>query len=212
MEVKDLIRLFGFEALPVEGGVFKQTYVSSERIAREALPERYLGGRDKPFGTAILFLYTPDPDSFSAMHKLPTDEIYHFYLGDPVELLQLYPDGRSERVVLGQDVLNGQRVQYVAPRGVWMGSLMMPGGRFALIGTTMAPGFTHDDYEGGARADLIAQYPHEAELITRLTRPGSPLHMPEVDPKGLGDLMSFEEQDRQSHRPSGLPRLRSGQV
>jgi hypothetical protein len=176
MEVEDLIRLYGFEPLPVEGGVFKQMYVSNERIAHEGLPDRYT--HDKPLGTAILYLYTPDPDSFSAMHKLPTDEIYHFYLGDPVELLQLYPDGHSERVLLGQDILNGQHVQYVARREVWMGSHLLPGGRFALIGTTMAPGFTPDDYIGATREELIAQYPHEAELIKRLTRPYTPLHMP----------------------------------
>src|SRR5256885_2050065 len=83
---------------------------------------------------------------------------YHYYLGDPVEILQLYPDGRSERVILGQDVLHGQQVQYVAPREVWMGSHLLPGGKFALIGTTMAPGFTNDDYVGGERAALIQQY------------------------------------------------------
>lgn len=179
MDADDLVRLFGFEALPVEGGLFKQMYVCSERIAREALPDRYARAHDKAFGTAILFLYTPDPDSFSALHKLPTDEIYHFYLGDPVELLQLHPDGRSERVILGQDVLNGQRVQYVAPRGAWMGSHLVSGGRFALIGTTMAPGFTHDDYRGGECETLIARYPHEADLITRLTRLNSQLRMSE---------------------------------
>lgn len=170
--VDDLIRLYGFEPLPVEGGFFKQTYRAAETIPVSAMPERY--SRDKPFGTAILYLLTPDEDSFSAMHWLLTDEIYHFYLGDPVEMLLLYPDRRSERVILGQDVLNGQKVQFVVPRGVWMGSHLLPGGRFALIGTTMAPGFTPDEYVGGEREALIAQYPWEAELIARLTRPGAP--------------------------------------
>lgn len=177
LTVEDLIKLYGFEPLPVEGGLFKQTYRAPETISAAALPERY--SRDKPLGTAILYLLTPDPDSFSAMHRLPTDEIYHFYLGDPVEILLLYPDGRSEHVILGHDLLNGQRVQYVVPRGVWMGSHMLPGGKFALIGTTMAPGFTNDDYEGGDREELIRRYPHEAALIERLTRPDEPLHRPE---------------------------------
>lgn len=174
--VADLIKLYDFEPLPVEGGLYKQSYRASERIAPAALPERYT--REKPFGVAILYLLTPDPNSFSAIHNLPTDEIYHFYLGDPVQLLQLYPDGHSERIVLGQDVLGGQCVQYVAPRGVWMGSYLLPGGAFALLGTTMAPGFTNDDYQGGERDALIRQYPQEAELIRRLTRPDEPLSMP----------------------------------
>lgn len=173
LTVEDLRKLYQFEPLPVEGGFFKQTYLAREVIPHAALPARYV--HDKPLGTAILYLVTDDPDSFSALHKLPTDEIYHFYLGDPIEMLQLYPDGHSERISLGQDVLNGQRVQYVAPRGVWMGSRLLPGGKFALIGTTMAPGFTDDDYVGGEREALIQQYPQEAELIKRLTRPHEPL-------------------------------------
>ncbi|CAN5715855.1 cupin domain-containing protein [soil metagenome] len=177
--VEDLLQLYQFETLPVEGGIFKQIYLPAERIPRAALPARYTS--DKPFGTAILYLLTDDPNSFSALHKLPTDEIYHFYLGDPVEILQLYPDGRSRRVILGQDVLHGQQVQYVAPRDVWMGSHLFPGGKFALIGTTMAPGFTNDDYVGGERATLIEQYPQETALITQLTRLDQPLDMRQRD-------------------------------
>lgn len=173
LTVDDLIELYHLEPLPVEGGLFRQIYLAPETVPHTALPARY--ARDKPLGTAILYLFTIDPNSFSALHKLPSDEIYHFYLGDPVELLQLYPDGHSERIILGQDVLNGQHVQYVAPRAVWMGSSLLPGGHFALIGTTMAPGFTNDDYVGGEREALIEQYPHEAERITQLTRPGEPL-------------------------------------
>jgi uncharacterized protein len=174
--IDDLIHHFGFDPLPVEGGLFKQSYRSAETIPQAALPARY--PHAKLFGSAILYLFTAEADSFSALHMLPTDEIYHFYLGDPVEMLQLYPDGHSERVILGQDVLNGQQVQYVAPRGVWMGSYLRPGGRFALIGTTMAPGFSNDDYQGGDRATLIQQYPHAATLITHLTRLHEPLQMP----------------------------------
>ena len=177
LTVEDLLKHYQFEPLPVEGGLFKQTYVAREQIPQSALPARYTHA--KPFGVAILYLLTHDPDSFSALHKLPTDEIYHFYLGDPVEMLQLYPDGHSERIILGQDLLNGQQVQYVAPRDVWMGSRLVPGGQFALLGTTMAPGFTPDDYVGGERQALIQQYPQEAALITQLTRLDAARHRPD---------------------------------
>jgi len=165
---KELIHRFGMEVLPIEGGLFVQTYKSPETIAAEALPERY--EFTKAFSTAILYLYTTDPDCFSAMHRLPTDEVYHFYLGDPVEMLLLYPDGKARHVILGQDIFAGQRVQFVAPRGVWQGSHLLPGGRFALIGTTMAPGYEDDDYEAGVRDELVALYPQEKNLITHLTR------------------------------------------
>ena len=122
-------------------------------------------------------LFTDAADSFSALHKLPTDEIYHFYLGDPMELTLLYPDGRVEIIVLGQDVLSGQRVQHVVPREVWQGSRLLPGGSYALFGTTMAPGYHHTDYMGGNRDDLIAHYPLAAEAIRRLTRVSVPLQI-----------------------------------
>lgn len=175
LTAEKLIERLGLERLPVEGGYFRQTYQAEETIPRDALPARYRA--DKPFSTAIYYLLTSEPDSFSALHQLPTEEVYHFYLGDPVELLLLFPDGRSERVILGPDVLDEQQVQYVAPREVWQGSRLVPGGRFALLGTTMAPGFTKSDYRGGDRAELQRRHPKEAALIEKLTRPGAALRM-----------------------------------
>lgn len=168
MTAEELIELFNLEPLPVEGGLFFQTYLSTETINRKGLPGRY--AVEKPFSTAIVYLLTTDPDSFSALHKLPTDEVYHFYLGDPVELLQLHPDGSSERIILGQDLLGGQKVQHVVPRDVWQGSHLLPGGEFALLGTTMAPGYTDEDYIGGDPDELIAAYPNREALIEQLTR------------------------------------------
>jgi uncharacterized protein len=168
-EISDrIIEYFHLEPLRVEGGYYTQTYRSPEDLEREALPERY--GDARPVGTAILYLLDGQADCFSALHRLPTDEIYHFYLGDPVEMLLLFPDGKSERVTLGQDVFAGQVVQFVAPRGAWQGSHLVAGGGYALLGTTMAPGYADADYIGGEREDLVRKYPAEADLIRRLTR------------------------------------------
>ena len=144
----------------MEGGYYRQTYRSAGLVP----------GSHKPYGGAIYYLLTDHPDSFSALHRLTTDEFYHFYLGDPVELLLLHPDGHSEHVTLGQDILSGQRVQFVAPAGAWQGSRVAPGGRFTLLGTTLAPAWTPEDYTGGVRAELVTTYPAEAELIRLLTR------------------------------------------
>jgi len=168
-DIQELIRLLNLQPLPNEGGLFRQVYCSQDRIAGEALPERY-PRKEKPFGTAILYLLTSDPDSFSAFHRLPTDETWHFYLGDPLEMTLLYPDGSSRQVILGQDLFNGQHVQYTVPRGVWQGTRLRAGGRFALAGTTMAPGFTDEDYEAEGAAGLLAVYPHERERILALCR------------------------------------------
>ena len=166
--VEELIEHLKLEPLPIEGGMYRQTYVASDEIAAEALPSRY--AQAKPLSTVIYYLLTDEPNSFSAMHRLPTDEIYHFYLGDPVEMLLLGPEKQSERVILGQDLLAGQHVQYVVPAGAWMGSRVMKGGRFALMGTTMAPGYDDQDYEGGDAAELARQFPDRAALISQLSR------------------------------------------
>jgi hypothetical protein len=167
-----LIERLGLVPLPDEGGHYRETWRADENAPADALPARYRGGR--AFGTAILYLLTSDPYSFSALHRLPTDEVYHFYLGDPVEMLLLRPDGVSETVTLGSDVLGAEKVQFVVPRGVWQGSRVAPGGSWALLGTTMAPGFEFADYEPGDREELIARYPEAGERIRDLTRQSSP--------------------------------------
>jgi uncharacterized protein len=171
--IQKLMDFFQFEPLHVEGGLYKQTYKAGEQLPENLLPAGCAGPH--PMGTVILYFYNGEPDCFSAIHKLPLDETYHFYLGDPVEMLLLYPDGKSEHVILGPDVLNGQKVQFTVPRGVWQSSHLLPGGQYALAGTTMSPGYADSDYEGGERGEMIRQYPREAELIRTLTRPGAQL-------------------------------------
>jgi hypothetical protein len=168
MTAEELIRLLRLEPLPVEGGHFRQTWSSDVMLPASALPVRYASPRTA--GTAIYYLLTSDLDSFSALHRLATDEIYHFYLGDPVEMLLLTEDGDAQRIVLGPDLLGGQEVQHVVPRSVWQGSRLMRGGRFALLGTTMAPGFDPRDFTLGSRDQLIRQFPQEAAFIRELTR------------------------------------------
>ena len=164
--VEYLMQHLGLAPLPEEGGYFAETYRSPVQIAPGCLPPRYTESRSA--GTAIYYLLTPD--TFSALHRLPGDEIYHFYLGDPVDLLLLYPDGRGETVPLGQDLEAGMRLQMVAPGWVWQGSRLREGGRFALLGTTMAPGFAFEDFELGPREALLEAYPAFADSIIGLTR------------------------------------------
>ena len=162
----EIIAHLNLKPHPNEGGFYVETYRSSGTIPNNALGRFYSGERS--FGTAIYYLLTPA--TFSAIHQLPGDEIFHFYLGDPVEMLQLKPSGEGETVLLGTDFARRMRPQVVVPGGVWQGSRLLPGGRFALLGTTMAPGFDFSDYTTGLRADLIAQYPNFEEEIVALTR------------------------------------------
>jgi predicted cupin superfamily sugar epimerase len=165
MTAEDLIAALDLRPLPLEGGYYRETYRSADLLPAGTLP-RYT--TPKAAATAIYYLLTPD--TFSALHRLPADEVFHFYAGGPVEMLQLSPDGQGRVVTLGSDVTAGQRPQVVVPRGVWQGSSLLPGSPFALLGTTMAPAFDFADYEAGDRDALTRQYPAFADLIRRLTR------------------------------------------
>jgi hypothetical protein len=157
-DAQALIARFAMTPLPVEGGWFRQTWRSTATMA------------GKPAGTAILALFCDGPDGFSAMHRLPTTEIWHFCGGDPFLLLLLHADGTSQQVVLGPDLSRGHEVQVPVPPGTWMGGQVTTGGRYALVGCTMAPGFTSNDLEPGMADELIAAYPDRSEEIAGLTR------------------------------------------
>ena len=161
----ELIAFLKLQPHPREGGFFRETYRAADQLPAAALPPHY--GSPRSAGTAIYYLLTPD--TCSALHRLGSDEIFHFYLGSPVRMLRLFPDGQGKEIVLGPDLMNGQEVQVVVPRGVWQGSVLEPGGEFALLGCTVAPGFEYADYEHGSRAELAARYPAFADLIERLT-------------------------------------------
>jgi predicted cupin superfamily sugar epimerase len=160
-----IIEFFGMKPLPDEGGYYVETYRASEKIGPPALPPTYHGERN--LATAILYLITAD--SFSALHKLRSDEVFHFYLGDPVTMLQLHPDRTSEIITLGHDVLNEQRIQVTVPAGAWQGCFLNKPGRFALMGTTVTPGFESADFEAGQRIELLKKYPNRRDLILKLT-------------------------------------------
>ncbi len=135
---------------PIEGGYFRETYRSAAEVPGAILPPSYAADAPRSFGTAIYYLLTPD--TFSELHTLPTEEVFHFYLGGPVRMWQLFPDGRARQVVLGTDILAGQEPQVVVPAGVWQGSYLEPGAEYALLGATMAPGFDFANYVSGERA------------------------------------------------------------
>jgi hypothetical protein len=164
LTAKQIISALNLRPHP-EGGYFGETYRATEQISQEALPSRYVGSR--AHSTAIYYLLTPD--TCSRLHRLASDEIFHHYLGDPVRMLWLYPDGDGECLTLGPDLLDGVRPQVVVPKGVWQGAWLEPGGEFALMGCTVAPGFEYVDFELADREALLVSYPQFREQILRLT-------------------------------------------
>lgn len=164
MTAEEVIATLKLQPHPIEGGFFRETYRSADVLPLAALPHN---PGPRSLATAIYYLLTPN--TVSALHRLPTDEIFHFYLGDPVQMLQLWPDGSSRTLILGTDIKNGQLPQTVVPGGVWQGSFLIEGGKYALLGATMAPGFDYKDYVEGIREDLVGVWPDRVDLIDKLT-------------------------------------------
>lgn len=165
IDVEEVIKFLNLKKHPKEGGYFIETYRSVDKISGKLLSVDYRGNRS--LSTAIYYLLTQD--TYSEMHRLISGEIYHFYIGDPVEMLQLYPEGDGKIVIIGNDIKSGMSLQVIVPGGVWQGSRLLPGGRFALMGTTVSPGFEFSDYESGKREELVKLYPKFKELIKVLT-------------------------------------------
>src|SRR3569833_1529424 len=156
-QIKALLKL---DPHPIEGGHFRQTWASPANIQ---LPR---GPRSQ--GTANYYLL--EQGQFSEMHMLQSDEIFHYYLGDPLEMLQLFPDVSSEVVVLGNDLLATQQVQVLVPAGVWQGTRLIGDGKMALLGCTVVPGFDYADYHSASYKALAAKWPEQKERIRALTR------------------------------------------
>lgn len=162
LSAEDVIRILELEPLTIEGGYFRETYRAMEQFS----PPGYSGPRS--IYTAIYYLLTPE--TFSQMHMVPGEEIFHFYLGDPVEMLQIALDGSAQVVLLGMDIARGMQPQHVVPGGYWQGARLREGGRFALLGTTMSPGFDYADFQTGGRDDLLRKFPQHSDMLRALTR------------------------------------------
>ncbi|MCO5215123.1 MAG: cupin domain-containing protein [Thermomicrobiales bacterium] len=139
MTVDDIIAHLGLIPLPGEGGYYRQIWVEE--------------GEHRPLGTAIMYLVTLE--SFSALHRLDADEVFHFYLGDPCKQIVISPSGELTTRILGQDIAAGQHVQAIVPKDHWQGTLLVEGGAWALLGTTMTPGYQQSGFELATIDDLV---------------------------------------------------------
>jgi predicted cupin superfamily sugar epimerase/mannose-6-phosphate isomerase-like protein (cupin superfamily) len=164
-----LIEHYHMQKVPQEGCWFSLSYSSDDTLGGDSLPARY-AGRAHPAGNAIVALETPR--DFSAMHRLQTDEVWHFYDGAPIDMLLLYPDGHGKTITLGSNVLAGELRQFTVPRGVWQGSAPHTRGEnaYSFFADQLGPGFDYADFEIGYRDALQRQYPAFARDIERLTR------------------------------------------
>jgi predicted cupin superfamily sugar epimerase len=165
IEVKNLIQQLNLSPHP-EGGWFRETYRSDEQVQKTALPDRFNDNRQ--LSTAIYFLI--EKNNFSAFHRIKSDEVWHFYIGDTLNIHMLMPNGSLETVRLGNKLHAGDRLQYVVPANVWFASEPAEESSFSLVGCTVSPGFDFADFEMAAKKDLIQEFPQHQEIIQRLTR------------------------------------------
>lgn len=136
-KAEKIIKKLKLKPLEPEGGFFIETYRSKEKVK--------IGQKKKHLSTAIFYLLRKGNES--KVHRLKSDEIYHFYLGDPVNLYLVYPNGKCEKKVLGNNILKGELPQILIPKMTWQSAKLKRGGSFALLGTTVSPAFDFEDLE-----------------------------------------------------------------
>ncbi len=164
MPTKDqLIKIFSLLPHP-EGGYYKETYRSAEVI--ETSSKQFPDQRN--YSTAIYFLI--EKSNFSALHRIKSDEVWHFYEGDALEVIEIDPNGNLIRTQVGKDISKGQTFQYTVKAGHWFGSRVLKGGEYSFVGCTVSPGFDFKDFEMAKRDELCKQFPQHQQIIFELTR------------------------------------------
>lgn len=149
----------------IEGGWYSEVYRSALSFSQAQLPASFNG--DRHACTHIYFLL--EKIGFSAFHRIQSDELWHFYAGDPLIVYEINEKGILVEHVLGNDPLKGQSFFCVINAGNWFGSRLAAGGEYGLVGCTVSPGFDFKDFELADRAALSSAYPQYKELIQQMT-------------------------------------------
>ena len=164
LSIKKIINKLELEPHP-EGGYFKETYRSHGEIKEESLDPIYKGKRN--YSTCIYFLLTSD--NFSALHRIKQDEIWHFYDGSPIKLHVISESGIHTVHIIGRDLYKGETPQFVVPGGSWFAAEVINKNAYSLVGCTVSPGFSFEDFELTSRKDLVLLFPDKEEIISKLT-------------------------------------------
>ena len=149
-----------------EGGYYKETYRSKGVISNSCLPSDFSGERN--IATGIYFLI--EKGNFSALHKIKSDETWHFYYGDALEVIEINEQGNLKITKIGSNIIKGETFQYTVKANTWFGSRVSGNGNFSLVGCTVYPGFDFNDFELANKQDLINLFPQHQNIITQLTR------------------------------------------
>lgn len=159
MTEQDIIKKFDLSPLPEEGGYYKVTY-------KDKLQGNF-GDRNRAASTSIYYLVTPD--EFSGLHAVKSTEIFHFYAGDPVKMIQINQHGDLKQIILGNNLEKDEHPQVVVEPMIWQGTKLIGEGKWALLGCTVSPGFEFEDFINGRYSELSQKFPQHREIIKRFT-------------------------------------------
>lgn len=162
--VDELVKLYNLQPHP-EGGFYNEYYRDKGVIPKSALPARFKG--DRNYSANIYFLLPEGKKS--NLHRIASDESWHFYLGGPLTVIQISPEGKVETITLGQNVGAGEKIAHVVPAGYWFGAYPNAGSCYSFVGCTVSPGFDFADFEMGKRPELLKQFPQAKGVIEMLT-------------------------------------------
>ncbi len=164
MNANEIIEKLGLKPLPEEGGFYKETFRDQGMIPNSELP--HLDG-EHTYSTCIYYLITPE--EFSGLHAVKSTEIFHFYAGDPVEMVQITESGNLTKKILSSNIESGHEPQVIVTPNVWQGTKLIGDGKWALLGCTVAPGFEFSDFLGGTFTELIKVFPNHKNVIKEFT-------------------------------------------
>lgn len=161
--IETLIEHYELQPHP-EGGYYKELYKAEGLIPQRALSNSFQG--DRSYSTGIFYLLPKG--SKSSFHKIPSDEMWHFYLGGPLNIVEITEEGDIKETRLGQEISNGCVLNYVVPGNTWFGAYPAEGTEYALVGCTVAPGFDFADFEMGEENKLVSEFPKAQDMVEKL--------------------------------------------
>jgi len=163
MKIDELVKIYNLQPHP-EGGYYSEYYRDEGMVPKSSLPERFKG--DRNYSSNIWFLLPEGKKSH--LHRIPSDETWHFYSGGPLTIVQISPQGKMKKILLGQDIKKGEKFAHVVPAGYWFGAYSNPESRFSFVGCTVAPAFDFADFEMGNREKLLKEFPDLKDIIIQL--------------------------------------------
>ena len=151
-------------------GYVRVTFISKHKIAAGGMAAPFADGR--PAGSALYFMLTPaEPVK---LHRIRNDQLYHYYLGDPIEVLMMLEDGSTQHHIVGPDLRKEHKVQLLIPGGTFHTARVIGARRWFLGASTEWPGVEPADVELGNADALVAKYPNVAAEISSFPVPARP--------------------------------------